>query len=99
MLIYAAVFAINKYGRFDADTGVFVYGWETGVTNYSTKVFPLTAIEDVRVKIVDWADGPPSFNIAVKVASEGEMEFRTTSRDEAEHLVAKINKMVAKSRK
>jgi len=94
----AALLGINQYARFDAATGVFTYGYETGVMKYRESTIPFAKIEDVSLKTTSWTDGPPSYGVAVKIAGERLKSLSAPSKEQAERCVSDINEMLRKAR-
>ena len=98
LLWAAAIWGLNQYARFDANAGVFIYGYETGVTKYGERIIPFAKIEDVSLKIDSWTDGPPSYSVVVKIARERMKTLSAPSKEEAERCVSAINEMLRKAR-
>ncbi len=98
LLWASAIWGLNQYARFDATSGVFIYGYETGVTKYGERIIPFAKIEDVSLKIHSWTDGPASYSVVVKFARERTKELSAPSKEEAERCVSAIDEMLRKAR-
>lgn len=94
--LWAALFGMSQSIRFDIVNQSIFYSYKTALKHFHERSYPFNKVEKLQVVTHEWTDGPPSYNIGLKIKGVREIEFGNfILRNDAEHYLSILRKMTA----
>jgi hypothetical protein len=91
LLLFAAITGLNVRMTLDLADSTFVYSEGAPLIPQRTRVFPLSLLESVRVRVHEWSDGAPSYSIEIHLADGQKFNSASIwSKEEVEHIRNRI---------
>jgi len=94
-IICTALFGINHYIQINSTNRIITHGYKPGVLRFCQNQYLFSEIEIVELKVHEWTDGPPTYNIGLKAIGRREIEFGGfATQEEAEKYLSILKEMI-----
>ena len=95
--LLAALFGMSQSIRFDIVSQSIFYSYKTALMKHChERSYPFNKVERLQVVTHEWEDGPPSYDIGLKINGVREIEFgRFILHNDAEHYLSILRRMTA----
>jgi len=95
--ICTALFGINQSIQINSTNRIITHGYKAGVLRFRQNQYLFSEIEIVQLKVHEWTDGSPTFNIGLKPIAHREIEFGGfATQEEAEKYLSILKEMMKK---
>lgn len=94
--LLAALFGMSQSIRFDIVSQSIFYSYKTALKHFHKRSYPFNKVERLQVVTHEWTDGPPFYNIGLKIKGVREIEFGSfILHNDAEHYLSILRRMTA----
>jgi hypothetical protein len=96
LFLYAAIAGISSRLVFDKSTSTLTYSFGAPMVRWTSRVYPISAIDRVETGERDWSDGAPTYHLLVAINDGTVVESGSSwSRGEVESIRARIESFFA----